>query len=504
MEQAVVVRVVRPDLAEPADGRAVEADLVDRLPGADTAQLRRPVAGEHDQRDRGLIGLADGGVEVGGGRPRRAGDRDRLAGGVRGSESQERRRALVDDARRDDPALPQQGQGDRGRARAGTDHRPLDPRARELFDQRRCECGVAVGRVHRALNLPRDPVALERAPRRSRRRGPGRPGGGVGRRAARTRGSRRLGEQALRRQAMSDSRVEAALAQNLGRVRRGGDARPVRRARSTDRWGGPPRSGAPRRSRQPWRASPWRTRRPGAGRARCASASSFTDSSAARGIATSPATRAIQRRPATGCSASSMPCGSSAWRIAIASSGSQAPFASTRISRPGPTASRTAATAGHVVPGAELELERPEALGGPALRPVRRGRPGSAAVNVALRLDRLRLARPERRPERLVGLLRGEVEQRALERRGGRRRQLPRPDELQEGRHRNVPAAPPRQGSRSSADQPLGSLAQRRSTSAGPVLRAATAAPPRRAPRAARRCAGEAGPSRAARAPRER
>ena len=44
-------RLVRADLEEPLDRVAVELELVDRLPGADVAQLGRPVGGQHDQRD---------------------------------------------------------------------------------------------------------------------------------------------------------------------------------------------------------------------------------------------------------------------------------------------------------------------------------------------------------------------------------------------------------------------------------------------------------------------
>ena len=50
VEQPVVVGRVGADFAEPADRGAEELDLVDRLPGADPAQLRRPVGAQHDQR----------------------------------------------------------------------------------------------------------------------------------------------------------------------------------------------------------------------------------------------------------------------------------------------------------------------------------------------------------------------------------------------------------------------------------------------------------------------
>ncbi len=50
VQQPVVVGLVGADFAEPAHRRAEELDLVDRLPGADPAQLRRPVGAEHEQR----------------------------------------------------------------------------------------------------------------------------------------------------------------------------------------------------------------------------------------------------------------------------------------------------------------------------------------------------------------------------------------------------------------------------------------------------------------------
>ena len=45
------------DLDEPLRGAAVELDLVDRLAGADVAQLRRAVGGEHEQRHARLVRL---------------------------------------------------------------------------------------------------------------------------------------------------------------------------------------------------------------------------------------------------------------------------------------------------------------------------------------------------------------------------------------------------------------------------------------------------------------
>ena len=57
--------------------RAVELDLVDRLAGADVAQLGRPVGGEDEQRDARLVGLDHRGRVVGGRGARRAGEHRR-------------------------------------------------------------------------------------------------------------------------------------------------------------------------------------------------------------------------------------------------------------------------------------------------------------------------------------------------------------------------------------------------------------------------------------------
>ena len=58
------------DLEVPLGGAAVELDLVDRLPGADVAQLRRAVGGQHEQRHARLVRLDHRGRVVGrGGAP---------------------------------------------------------------------------------------------------------------------------------------------------------------------------------------------------------------------------------------------------------------------------------------------------------------------------------------------------------------------------------------------------------------------------------------------------
>ena len=70
VEQARVVGRRDAQLAEPAHRAAVELELVDRLPRAAAAQLRRAVGGQHDQRHPCLVGLGDGGVDVRAGRAR--------------------------------------------------------------------------------------------------------------------------------------------------------------------------------------------------------------------------------------------------------------------------------------------------------------------------------------------------------------------------------------------------------------------------------------------------
>jgi hypothetical protein len=108
MEQPGVVGLLGSDLAKPPHRRAVELHLVDRLPGANPAQLRRPVGGEHDHRHGRLVRLADRRVEVGRGRPGRAQDHGRTPARLRRPEGEERRRSLVDDRRHPDPGLAKQ------------------------------------------------------------------------------------------------------------------------------------------------------------------------------------------------------------------------------------------------------------------------------------------------------------------------------------------------------------------------------------------------------------
>ena len=148
-QRAVVDRGLAPgvvvsDLHEPPDRAAVDLHLVDRLPGADLAQLGRAVGGEHDQRHARLAGLGHGGQQVGRGGAGGAGDRHRAVGGLGHAEGEEAGGALVDHRR----GLGQLGQGEgEGRvARAGRGDRVAQPAAHQLVDEgpeRR------IGAVHR-------------------------------------------------------------------------------------------------------------------------------------------------------------------------------------------------------------------------------------------------------------------------------------------------------------------------------------------------------------------
>ena len=152
VQQAVVVGRVGADFAEPAHRGAEELDLVDRLAGADPAQLRRPVGAQHHQRQRRFVGLADRRVVVGDGGAGGAEQRHRLAARLCGAEREEPRRALVDDHRHLDLRLAPERQRQRRRARAGGDDGVAQPAAGELLDEGGGEGGVGVGRVHASVD----------------------------------------------------------------------------------------------------------------------------------------------------------------------------------------------------------------------------------------------------------------------------------------------------------------------------------------------------------------
>ena len=83
------------DLEVPLGRAAEQLDLIDRLPGADVAQLRRAVGGEHDQRHARLVGLDHRRRVVRGCGAGGAGQRGRHAGRLRQPQREERGAALV-------------------------------------------------------------------------------------------------------------------------------------------------------------------------------------------------------------------------------------------------------------------------------------------------------------------------------------------------------------------------------------------------------------------------
>ena len=96
----------------------------------------------------GLVGLDHRRVVVGRRRARGAQQRHRLAARLRRAEREEAGGALVEDHAHLDLRLAPERQRERGRARAGGDHRPPQAATGELLDEGRGECGVGVGRVH--------------------------------------------------------------------------------------------------------------------------------------------------------------------------------------------------------------------------------------------------------------------------------------------------------------------------------------------------------------------
>ena len=142
-------RLVDADLEEPLDRVAVQLELVDRLSGADVAELGRAVGRQHDHRHAGLAGLDHRRREVGRGGARRARDRDRPPGPLRGAEREEARAPLVDVRPAADPRLAGERQHDRGASRPGRRARVLHPAAGELVAER-AQQQVGVGHGHDA------------------------------------------------------------------------------------------------------------------------------------------------------------------------------------------------------------------------------------------------------------------------------------------------------------------------------------------------------------------
>ena len=137
----------QPGLAEPAHRAAVQLDLVDRLVGAGAGELGRPVGGQHQQRDRRLVGLDHGRVEVGRRRPGGAQHRHRPPAGLGQAEGGERRGPLVDpDVQPQPAALLQldQGHGQRGAARSGRQDGLAQPAPGQLVAEGQAERGRRV------------------------------------------------------------------------------------------------------------------------------------------------------------------------------------------------------------------------------------------------------------------------------------------------------------------------------------------------------------------------
>ena len=147
------------DLEVPLGGAAVELDLVDRLPGADVAQLGRAIGGQDEQRHARLVRLDDGGRVVGGGGAGGAGEGGRDAGRLGEAEREERGAALVDVGGGAQAAVTGEREHERRRARAGRGDRVAHAAADELVDERaQAEVGVGSGHSGRGGTRAR-PVA---------------------------------------------------------------------------------------------------------------------------------------------------------------------------------------------------------------------------------------------------------------------------------------------------------------------------------------------------------
>ena len=367
VQQPVVVGLVGADFAEPAHRGAEELDLVDRLPGADPAQLRRPVGAEDDQRHRRFVGLADRRVVVRGGGAGGAEQRHRR----RRSPAPPRARRTPPSARRGSPSPrspagarappPAASSGSRGRRPRGAVRRAPAPRRRRRrgrcwrWSDPRWQCRFSRPCGYKVANQAKG-GGRRAPPRRSPRRGPGPAGGwSIPSRSSHSTDGDGRGEEALGGETVGQvGRRPARCRAGSGRPGRRRRSRPARRGR----WRG--RRGAPRRSRSlasgpPTLESLTPVIRAGADRSRpLGVGASLTLSSPATGSRSRPAARPVPSSVATGCSASSISNGSSAASVRFAVSTSQAALASTRIRASGPTASRTARTWPTSSPAPEL------------------------------------------------------------------------------------------------------------------------------------------------------
>ena len=385
VQQPVVVGVDVAQLAEPANGRAVQLDLIDRLAGAAVAQLRRPVGGDHDQRHARLA------------RPRRPpGERSRrpsrrssrTAAGrpvcCADAEREEAGAALVDDApdldplarsRRPAPAAPTASPGQ-------TQACSTPARASSSTSAEQSAVLRLVASIGRRASLRRWPAGRSR-PRRARRRGR----------------ARRSGQQ---RVASSARRAIAGHSENRRCVARPWANRRRRQRQREVGGGGDPDRAVERAGEIGWaaisaivagRGDAADLRELDRGRvaglaariARVASAAEATLSSATIGIEVAALTcgqllerRRRAARPAR-CRSARARSGTSFAPPVV-----QEPLASIRRRASAPSASRTALTAADVVGSADLELEGRRSRARPSARRRRRPASGSPATSVAL------------------------------------------------------------------------------------------------------------------------
>ena len=124
------------------------AGLADHLVGADTAQLRWTVCGDHDQRHTGLIGLDNGRVEIDRSSSRCRDDDGWNTGDLGDADGKEACGALIETHVQSDlTALLglRKRHGEGGRSGARRDDRIGETAANELIDHHPCLRG---GRIH--------------------------------------------------------------------------------------------------------------------------------------------------------------------------------------------------------------------------------------------------------------------------------------------------------------------------------------------------------------------
>jgi hypothetical protein len=146
-------------LGEPANVVAVEVRLVDGLPRAPLAQLRRSIGGEQQQRDARVVGLDDRGEEV-----RRRGARGAHQGHRRPlrlgePQGEEARRAFVDVGPAAQRRLVGRGHGERRRAGSRAQADVAHARARQLVEERSGEGVRPVGCIRDTGAHLRSPAA---------------------------------------------------------------------------------------------------------------------------------------------------------------------------------------------------------------------------------------------------------------------------------------------------------------------------------------------------------